>query len=83
MSEQIHRTRQHVLRIFAEMNSQDTSLCETVLVRDGVYCGHRFTCDEFTAVWFFEENEIKVYDHDRKLLRVETLGHDGEYRRAA
>ena len=82
MSDQINRTRQYVLQIFAEMNSKDTSLCETVLVRDGVYCGHRFSCDDFSAVWFFEENQIKVYDHDRKLLRVETLGEEA-LRRAA
>lgn len=73
MSEQIQRTREVVLGIFAELGSEDTELCETVLIRDGQYCGHRFSCDEFSAVWFFEENEIKVSDNSRSLLRVESL----------
>ena len=73
MSDQIQRTRQFVQRIFSEMGSQDSSLCETVLIADGNYCGHRFSCDEYNAIWFFEEHEVKIYDADRKLLRVESL----------
>lgn len=79
----IHRTRQYVQNLFAEMNSEDTELCETVLIRDGQYCGHRFACDEYNAVWFFEENEVKVFDNDHKLLRVESLAADEAVRRAA
>ena len=37
---------------------------ETVLIQDGYYCGRRFDCDGLRAVWFAEENELKLYDHD-------------------
>ena len=73
MANQIERTREYVQNVFAEMDSPDDSLQETVLVRDGHYCGHRFTGERFSAVWFFEEDEIKIYDQHRKLLRVESL----------
>jgi hypothetical protein len=36
-------------------------LCETILIRDGFYCGRCFTCGEFRAVWFLEENVIKFF----------------------
>lgn len=83
MSDKIQLARQHVINIFAEMKSTDTDLCETVLIRDGQYCGHRFSNEDLSAVWFSEENEIKVYDQQRKLLRVESLGQSSTLRRAA
>lgn len=82
MSDQIQRTREHVQNIFSELDGVESSLCETVLIRDGYYCGHRFSNDQFNAVWFFEENEIKVYDSNRKLIRVESYHAEG-LRRAA
>jgi hypothetical protein len=82
MPDQIQCTREYIQHIFTELDSDDSSLCETVLIRDGHYCGHRFSNDQFNAVWFFEENEIKVYDADRKLIRVESYRDDG-LRRAA
>ena len=82
MPDTIQRTRQHVQHIFAEMVDDDTPLSETALIRDGFYCGHRFSNCHLSAVWFFEEDEIKIYDAERKLLRVESTGGD-ELRRAA
>lgn len=46
---------------------------ETLLIRDGHFCGRRFTRDQHTAVWFVEENEIKFFDADgalRATIRV-------------
>ena len=82
MSEKIKHTRQYIQKLVGQMNSDSADLCETVLIRDGLYCGHRFSCDAFTAVWFFEENELKIYDADHNLLRVESLG-ETEVKRAA
>ena len=45
---------------------------EKILIRDGTYCGHRFACDEFQAVWFIEENEIKIYGNQGRVVRVLT-----------
>ena len=57
---------------------------ETALIRDGHYCGHKFLSGKLSAVWFFEESEVKVYGPDRKLLWVESLEAAPEpYRRVA
>ena len=72
MPDQIERTREYIQQVFSELDSDSTSLCETVLIRDGLYCGHRFSNERLSAVWFFEEDEIKFYDANRNLLRVEA-----------
>ena len=43
---------------------------ESLLIRSGTYCGHRFEKDGFRAVWFIEEEQIKLYGKDGQLLRV-------------
>jgi hypothetical protein len=43
---------------------------ETILIRDGYYCGRRFHTDQHRAVWFIEEDELKIYDHQDRLLCV-------------
>lgn len=37
---------------------------ESVLIRDGIYCGHRFRGEKAQAVWFIEEDELKFYGRD-------------------
>ena len=32
---------------------------ETMLIRNGNYCGHRYRLGDFEAVWFIEEDELK------------------------
>ena len=34
--------------------------CETILVRDGYYCGRCFICGDYKAVWFIEEQLLKI-----------------------
>jgi hypothetical protein len=43
------------------------------LTRDGYVIGHRFECDPIRAVWFFDENEVKIFDQDGQLLKVLEL----------
>jgi hypothetical protein len=40
------------------------------LTGGGFVVGRRFECGPIKAVWFFDENEMKFYDEDGKLLRV-------------
>ena len=47
------------------------SICESILIRDGHYCGRRFDCGGWCAVWFSEENEVKLYDRHGALLHTE------------
>lgn len=39
-------------------------LAETILIRGGLYCGRRFELGAFSAVWFVEEGELKIYFPD-------------------
>ncbi|MDP7017714.1 MAG: hypothetical protein QGG36_18055 [Pirellulaceae bacterium] len=48
----------------------DDHLEETILIRDGFYCGRRFTVGELQAVWFVEEDQLKVFDADGALAEV-------------
>ena len=46
---------------------------ESLLIRDGVYCGHCFRRGGFHLVWFVEENQIKLFGPDGSLLRAESV----------
>src|SRR5262245_29252798 len=43
-------------------------LSESIMIRDGYYCGRSFTCGGLRAVWFAEENLLKFFGHDNRLL---------------
>jgi hypothetical protein len=45
-------------------------LRETILIRDGNYCGRRFEAEGGAAVWFVEEGQIKFYGTDGSVIRV-------------
>ncbi|HTN75351.1 MAG TPA: hypothetical protein VL096_08895 [Pirellulaceae bacterium] len=35
---------------------------ESILIRQGAYCGRRFQAADGSAVWFVEEAQLKFYD---------------------
>jgi len=37
---------------------------EAMLIRDGFFCGRRFRFQNYHAVWFLEEDELKIRDLD-------------------
>ncbi|MDG2385035.1 MAG: hypothetical protein P8N76_25410 [Pirellulaceae bacterium] len=43
---------------------------ESLLIRNGHYCGHRFESGPLSAVWFCEEDQIKFHGKDGDLLMV-------------
>ena len=51
-------------------NASTDEMQETILVRDGSYCGRRFRTRNFHAVWFLEENQLKFYGPDGRVVRV-------------
>ena len=84
MPSQLKRTREYVEQTFQELDQESSlPLREAVLIRDGHYCGHRFSRGELSAVWFFEEDQIKIYGRDRKLVQIGTTAEVDSYRRAA
>lgn len=66
----LEQVRVAVLKAFGEVHFADNEPCETILVRNGHYCGRRFTVHDGSAIWFVEENQIKVYDARGALLTV-------------
>ena len=45
---------------------------ESILVRDGFYCGRRFVADAYEAIWFLEEDELKISNHLGEVLGAYT-----------
>ncbi len=39
----------------------NVSILETTLIRNGSYCGRRFSLAGFSLVWFQEEGQVKFY----------------------
>lgn len=60
---------------------------ETILVRNGVFCGRRFVAERHSLTWFVEENQIKLTGPDGRLLLATTassfINGQEEGRRAA
>ena len=82
----VQRVRQEVRDTIAELSHESTQpLQETILVRDGLYCGRRFQAEQYEAIWFIEEGEIKFYAIDGGVLLVRRVREDErvEMRRAA
>jgi hypothetical protein len=51
----------------------DSGTEETILIRDGIYCGRRFFLGEFMAIWFIEEEELKFFDRSGAVAAVEQV----------
>ena len=68
-SQLLESIRQQVRRTFTAQGVRDLDdCCETILIRDGFYCGRRFACDRHRATWFVEEKVIKFYGVDGEFL---------------
>lgn len=52
--------------------SEHPILGESVLIRNEFYCGRRFHTAEHQAVWFIEEDELKIYRNSGELESVLT-----------
>ncbi len=66
--------RRHVRATFATQGVQDLDdCCETILIRDGFYCGRCFACDNHRAIWFVEEKVIKYYGADNEFLMSQPI----------
>lgn len=46
---------------------------EAILIHDGFYCGRKFGFKDHRAVWFFEEQELKIYSADGTFLESCSL----------
>ncbi|MEO8268663.1 MAG: hypothetical protein ABI557_03020 [Aureliella sp.] len=45
------------------------SVGESILIRNGLFCGRKFQCSGYHVVWFIEEDEIKFFSPCGDLLK--------------
>lgn len=63
--------RRRVTETFLRLGADSADeLRESIVIRDGAYCGRRFDGDLGHAVWFLEENQLKFYRADGGILCV-------------
>jgi uncharacterized phosphosugar-binding protein len=66
--------RRRVAETFARLGGQPAAeLRETILIRDGAYCGRRFESPQGSAIWFVEEDQLKFYHSDGSVARILEL----------
>jgi hypothetical protein len=46
------------------------SIRESILIRDGLYCGRRFETSAGYAIWFVEENQVKIFEGAGRVIDV-------------
>jgi hypothetical protein len=46
---------------------------ETILIRQGHYCGRRLSASGFSAIWFIDESQIKLIDADGQSLGTYSM----------
>ncbi|TWT79173.1 hypothetical protein CA13_05710 [Planctomycetes bacterium CA13] len=64
--------RSHLCRVVGaeQKESSNEILSESMLIRDGFFCGRCFHMESHRAIWFIEEDEVKIYGIDGKLQHV-------------
>jgi hypothetical protein len=67
----VEQVRLLVRQTFQELRVPVTEgLEETILIRNGFYCGRRFATAAAHAIWFCEENQLKFYGEQGTVLHV-------------
>ena len=67
---QVNKIRAAVAEQLSSFGAQSVdSLHETILIRDGLFCGRKFQCEGHEVVWFIEEDEIKFFSPCGDLLK--------------
>jgi hypothetical protein len=46
---------------------------ESILIREGLYCGRRFETSAGYAIWFVEENQVKIFERTGRVVDVLQL----------
>lgn len=68
-SQRLQIVRQRIAEwLTTEGFSVPEEIRESILIRDGFYCGRRFEMDDCSAVWFTEDDQVKIYDGESNLL---------------
>jgi len=69
----VEKTRQAITWQLEGLGVQDVeSMHESILIRDGLFCGRKFRCEEYQVVWFLDEDEIKFFSPVGELLKTSS-----------
>lgn len=88
-AEALDAVRNAVRGHFLEQGADvDFQLKEHILLRNDVYCGRRFLAEGLQAIWFVEEDQLKLHARDGTVAKVMSSAeaarcHTSEERRAA
>jgi hypothetical protein len=66
----VQEIRDFVQQSFRQHGIGLVDMRETILIREGCYCGRRFESNDGYAVWFCEENQLKIYNAHGILVEV-------------
>ena len=61
-AQRIEEIRRQVTDTLSRMDvCEPDQFRESILIRNGSYCGRRFEAEGAYAIWFLEEDEVKFY----------------------
>ncbi len=72
-SQRLATVRNRLKEWIAQTHPGDFSepiLREAILIRDEFYVGRRFYTDSYRAIWFIEQDELKIFGPDGQLACV-------------
>lgn len=65
----VERVRQAISDQLSQISAQEVeAIHETILIRNGLFCGRKFQWSGYEVVWFLEEDQIKFYGPCGNLL---------------
>ena len=65
--------RQKVLAAFQELCAGEGNCCESVLIKDRHFVGHRFCLGGFMAVWMAGERHFSIFNEAGDLIESQSL----------
>jgi hypothetical protein len=73
-SGKVEQIRSFVRETLSTLGAEDAErMRESMLIRDGYFCGWRFDAGGLEAIWFVEEAEIKFIDCQGAVIQVTDL----------
>ena len=70
----IERIRQAIAWQLGSLGVEDPeAIHETILIRNGLFCGRKFECEDYQVVWFLEEDEIKFFSPCGEVLKNSSV----------
>lgn len=73
-AEALEAVRRAVRGTFVELGADaGLHMSEHILLRNDTYCGRRFFADGLQAIWFVEEDQVKIHAQDGSVARVMSV----------